>query len=198
MAARDRLGGLAPETFAAVMVLQAAFDRVIVETVGVGQSETDVRTVADATVFVVQPASGDALQFLKAGLMEIPDVFVVNKADLGPPARRAVADLRGTLPSLGRAEAPVLAVSSTRGDGLDDLCAALEAHRVSCAATLELDRDRRTREHAVDRFEADYGRVAVRTLGGKRALSAALDTLPPGTPPSELRRRLLDARRSKS
>ena len=87
MAARDRLGGLADQTLAAMVVMRALFDRVLIETVGVGQSETDVAGVADTVVFCVQPGSGDSLQFMKAGIVEIPHVIVVTKADLGGRGR---------------------------------------------------------------------------------------------------------------
>ena len=85
-AAGERLGGLAPATRAAAQALAAAFDVVVIETVGVGQSETEVAEAADTTAVVVQPGSGDALQFLKSGIMEVPDVLVVTKADLGQVA----------------------------------------------------------------------------------------------------------------
>ncbi len=93
MAARHRLGGLADEAFPAITLLRALYDLVLVETVGVGQSETDVADMADTVVFCVQPASGDAVQFMKAGIIEIPHIAVVTKADLGAPAERALADL---------------------------------------------------------------------------------------------------------
>ena len=86
-AAGDRLGGLAPATRAAASALAAAFDVVVIETVGVGQSETEVADVADTVAVVVQPGSGDVLQFLKSGIMEVPDVLVVTKSDLGPDRR---------------------------------------------------------------------------------------------------------------
>ena len=97
MAAGERLGGLAPATRAAAQALANAFDVVVIETVGVGQSETDVAEAADTVVVVVQPGSGDALQFLKAGIMEVPDVLVVTKADLGARRTRAEEDLRVAL-----------------------------------------------------------------------------------------------------
>ena len=97
MAARDRLGGLAGQTLAAMVVMRALFDRVLIETVGVGQSETDVAGVADTVVFCVQPGSGDSLQFMKAGIVEIPHLIAVTKADLGPAAERARADVAGAL-----------------------------------------------------------------------------------------------------
>src|SRR3954453_3011811 len=129
MAAGERLGGLAPATRAASQALAGAFDVVVIETVGVGQSETDVAEAADSVVVVVQPGSGDALQFLKAGIMEVPDILVVTKADLGTPARRAEEDLRVALGSLG-AQTPVLAVSSIPPTaGIDALVDALARHR---------------------------------------------------------------------
>ena len=82
-AAGERLGGIARPTRAAAEALAAAFDVVVIETVGVGQAETEVADVADTVAVVVQPGSGDVLQFLKSGIMEIPDVLVVTKADLG-------------------------------------------------------------------------------------------------------------------
>ena len=111
-AAGERLGGLAPATRAAAQALAAAFDVVVIETVGVGQSETEVAEAADTTAVVVQPGSGDALQFLKAGIMEVPDVLVVTKADLGQVALRARRDLSAALRSLGERETAVVAVSS--------------------------------------------------------------------------------------
>lgn len=134
MAARDRLGGLSDHAVAAVAVMQAARDRVIVESVGIGQSEADVATVADTVVLCIQPGSGDSLQFMKAGVMEIPDIVVVTKADVGAPARRAAADVEGALSlSVRPADSwvpPVLTLSSTTGDGVAGLIDAIERHRI--------------------------------------------------------------------
>ena len=133
MAARDRLGGLADQTVAAMVVMRALFDRVLIETVGVGQSETDVAGVADTVLFCVQPGSGDSLQFMKAGIVEIPHLVVVTKADMGAPAERARADVAGalSLATAGGSDWPVkvLAVSSRSSVGMDRLMEALEAHR---------------------------------------------------------------------
>ncbi len=131
MAARDRLGGLADQTLAAMVVMRALFDRVLIETVGVGQSETDVAGVADTVVFCVQPGSGDSLQFMKAGIVEIPHLIVVTKADLGAAADRARTDVAGALSLATAGDWPLktLAVSSRNGVGMDALMAALEAHR---------------------------------------------------------------------
>src|SRR5215203_6592585 len=111
-AAGGRLGGLAAATREAAEALAPAFDVVVVETVGVGQSETDVEDVCDTVAVVVQPASGDVLQFLKAGIMEVPDLLVVTKADLGETAKRSRRDLESALRSLGVRETPVISVSS--------------------------------------------------------------------------------------
>ena len=129
MAAGERLGGLAPATRAAAQALAAAFDVVVIETVGVGQSETEIAEAADTVAVIVQPGSGDALQFLKAGIMEVPDALVVTKADLGTVATHAVRDLRAAMRSLGSAT-PVLSVTSVHPvSGIDELVAALDAHR---------------------------------------------------------------------
>lgn len=128
MAARDRLGGLSDHAVAAIVLMRAVYDLVIVESVGVGQSEGDVAHVADTLLLLVQPGSGDSLQFMKAGIMELPDLIAVTKADMGPAATRAVADLEGALTlQAGVDRRPqVLAVSSVAGDGLDRLAEELE------------------------------------------------------------------------
>jgi LAO/AO transport system kinase len=168
MAAGERLGGLAPATRAAAQALAAAFDVVVIETVGVGQSETDVAEAADTVAVVVQPGSGDALQFLKAGIMEVPDVLVVTKADLGAVARRAEHDLRAALGALGVPGTPVVAVSALPpGSGLDALVAALDAHRAGL--DLAATRTRSRRLGALADFVAEHGERGLRELGGRRA-----------------------------
>ncbi|MBV6656656.1 MAG: ATP/GTP-binding protein, partial [Devosiaceae bacterium] len=123
LAARDRLGGLSHHAVAATVLLRALFDVVLVETVGIGQSDADIALVADKTILCVQPGSGDALQFMKAGIMEWPDIVCVTKADTGQPARRALADVEGALSlSVPQGDAPtVLSVSSKTGDGIEAL-----------------------------------------------------------------------------
>jgi LAO/AO transport system kinase len=166
-AAGGRMGGLAPPTREAAEALSAAFDVVVIETVGVGQSETDVEQVCDTTAVVVQPASGDTLQFLKAGIMEVPDVLVVTKADLGQPALSAQRDLAAALRSLGKRDTPVVAVSSVPPPkGIDDLVQALDAHRA--ALDLPQRRARARRLAALAEFTAERGERALRALGGRR------------------------------
>lgn len=133
MAARDRLGGLAGLTVSAMVVMRALFDRVLLETVGVGQSETEIAGLADTVVFCVQPGAGDSLQYMKAGIAEIPQVVAVTKADLDQPARRAHADVMAALAlSQGAGDGdwtiPVLLVSARNSDGIADLVAAIERH----------------------------------------------------------------------
>ena len=177
MAAGERLGGLAPATRAAAQALAAAFDVVVIETVGVGQSETEVAEAADTVAVIVQPGSGDALQFLKAGIMEVPDALVVTKADLGVVATRAVRDLRAAMRSLG-SRTPVLAVSSVHPvSGVDELIAALDAHREGL--DLHATRVRTRRLGALADFVAEHGARGLRELGGRREAERFLAEQPP-------------------
>jgi LAO/AO transport system kinase len=178
-AAGGRLGGLAPATRAAAHALAAAFDVVVIETVGVGQSEVEVADVADTVAVIVQPGSGDALQFLKSGIMEVPDVLVVTKADLGRIALRARRDLAAALRSIGQRSTRVVAVSSVSPvQGMDELVAALDAHREG----LELATVRRAkrRASALADFAAEHGERGLRALGGPRAALRVLDGQPHG------------------
>ncbi|MBA3298443.1 MAG: ArgK protein [Thermoleophilaceae bacterium] len=162
-----RLGGLAAPTREAAQALAAAFDVVVIETVGVGQSETDVEEVCDTVAVVVQPGSGDTLQFLKAGIMEVPDVLVVTKADLGDVAERVRRDLVEALAALGSREIPVVAVSSLPpATGIDELSQALDAHRAQI--DVPATRLRARRLMALGDFTAEHGEVALRVLGGRR------------------------------
>jgi LAO/AO transport system kinase len=188
-AAGDRLGGLAPATRAAASALAAAFDVVVIETVGVGQSETEVADVADTVAVVVQPGSGDVLQFLKAGIMEVPDVLVVTKADLGQIAKRALADLQSALAALGARDVAVRAVSSTAPPaGIDELVEALEQHRAGL--DLSARRLRARRMHALADFVAEYGERGLRALGGRREAERWLAEQDPGIDVPALERRL--------
>ncbi|MGI8572830.1 MAG: ArgK/MeaB family GTPase [Solirubrobacteraceae bacterium] len=166
-AAGERLGGLAPATRAAAGALAAAFDLVVIETVGVGQSETEVAEVADSVAVVVQPGAGDVLQYLKAGIMEVPDILVVTKADLGRLATRTASDVRAALGPLGRQDVAVLAVSSTAPPtGIDELVQALDAHRASI--DLSARRLQARRREALSEFVEEYGERGLRALGGRR------------------------------
>lgn len=133
MSSRGHLGGLAAATPQAVRVLDAAgFDIVLVETVGVGQAEVDIAGLADSTIVLVAPGMGDGIQAAKAGIVEIADLFVVNKADRADAAR-TVRELRSAIgytpPSEGGWARPVIAASALNGSGIDQIIAALEDHR---------------------------------------------------------------------
>lgn len=180
MAARERLGGLADATFASLTVLAAAFDRVFVETVGVGQSESDVADLVDTLVFVAQPGAGDLLQFMKAGILEWPDVVAVNKADMGPLARRTAGELEA---GLGLAELPagawrppVLLVSARDGTGVAELAAALDAHAAELRRSGALaPRRQRAREAFVrEGLERRYGSFGLAALGGRDAVASRI------------------------
>ncbi len=169
MAARDRLGGLSALTVSSMVLMRALFDMVLIETVGVGQSETDVVGVADTVLFCVQPGSGDSLQFMKAGIAEIPHLVVVTKADMGAAATRARADVLGAL-SLGTDESdadwtvPVLMVSSNTREGVDVLISDIDAHASHLAQNQRLASTRHTQaeiwlEEAV---RERFGREGVR------------------------------------
>jgi LAO/AO transport system kinase len=176
--AGERLGGLAWATRAAAHALAAAFDVVVIETVGVGQAETEVADVADTVVVVVQPGSGDVLQFLKSGIMEIPDVLVITKSDLGQIALRSRRDASAALRSLGSGATSVVAVSSlSPPHGIDELIAALREHRA--AGDVAERRLRARRSNALSDFTHEHGERGVRSLGGRRAAERLLSEQKP-------------------
>jgi LAO/AO transport system kinase len=146
MASRGQLGGLSWSTPQALLALDAAgFDRVIVETVGVGQAEVEVAALADTTVVVVAPGMGDAVQAAKAGILEVADVFCVNKSDR-PGADRTVAQLRELQQlAAGGAEVPIVATTASTGDGVDGLRAAIDDHHAAIVADDRLAERRRQR-----------------------------------------------------
>jgi LAO/AO transport system kinase len=154
MATRGSLGGLARATAAAQKLLDAfGFDRVLVETVGVGQSELDVMKLADTIVVVLVPESGDAIQTMKAGLLEVADIFVVNKADRdGAPALVTELKYMVHLHKQGQQaareldwEVPVLATVAATGAGVEELAGEIGRHRAALEAGGALERRRRAR-----------------------------------------------------
>ena len=184
-AAGGRLGGLAVATREAVDALASAFDIVVVETVGVGQSETDVEEVSDQVAVVVQPGSGDVVQFLKAGIMEVPDVLVVTKADLGEVALSAKRDLAQALAALGSRDVPVIAVSSLPPpSGMEELQGVLDAHHEQLDVAARRVRSRRL--SALREFAAERGELALRALGGRREAEGFLAAQDPAADVSTL------------
>lgn len=123
VAARGHLGGLAAAVPAAIRLLAAlSYDVILLETVGVGQSEIEIAALADPTILILNPGAGDAVQAAKAGLLEVADLVVVNKADRDG-ADQTVRDLRA------ETAVPILKLVAAQGEGLGDLCAAIDAHR---------------------------------------------------------------------
>ncbi|WP_138380645.1 methylmalonyl Co-A mutase-associated GTPase MeaB [Luteithermobacter gelatinilyticus] len=190
MAARDRLGGLAGLTAPAMILMRAVYDIVLVETVGVGQSETDVAGVADTVIFCIQPGSGDSLQFMKAGIMEVPHIMVVTKADMGARAERARADVAGALGLSEHLPAgegsedvadwaiPVLKLSAAQGEGLEELLQAVDDHENWLKRSGMLEKFRQAQGQA-------WLRESVREKYGTQGLKKVADQLdlPPGASP---------------
>jgi LAO/AO transport system kinase len=132
MASRGHLGGLSAATPQAVRILDAAgFDMVLVETVGVGQAEVEIAALADTSLVVAAPGLGDSIQAAKAGILEIADIFVVNKSDR-PGAQEVVRDLRTMLAmadySAGTWKPPIVSTTAVTGGGIDDLMTAIVRH----------------------------------------------------------------------
>jgi LAO/AO transport system kinase len=189
MAARDRLGGLADATQASATVLSAVYDWVFIETVGVGQSECDVANLVDTLVFVAQPGAGDMLQFMKAGILELPDVFVVNKADAGPVAERTRSELIAGL-SMGEPgrdetwQAPVLLTSARDRVGIDELALALADHRDHMQRTGEWQgrRARGRTGFVLESLLARYGEFGLERVGGAAQVRQRVEETPNATP----------------
>ncbi len=165
IAARGRLGGLADIAYPAAALLRALFDKIIIESVGVGQSETDIATVSDTVVLCIQPASGDSLQFMKAGIAEIPDIAVVTKADMGASAARALSDLKGALSlshrEKGAWEPECLSISlTTETATLRQLFAAFARHEAWLQAENRLasGRQKKAKAWAESEIAAEFGR----------------------------------------
>jgi LAO/AO transport system kinase len=152
MANRGQLGGLAAATPQAIRVLDAAgFDLILVETVGVGQDEVDIASVADSVIVLVAPGMGDAIQAAKAGILEVADLFVVNKADK-PGSHQVVRDLRAMIALAERKEGdwkpPIITTVGVNGagdDGIAELVTRLDAHWSWLTSTGELQRRRHAR-----------------------------------------------------
>lgn len=172
LAARDRLGGISEITGPSLDVMVAAFDLVFVETVGVGQSEAEVIDLVDSLVFVAQPAAGDLIQFMKAGILEWPDIFFVNKSDLGEAARRTALELQAGLELGSRRDAgrqpPVLCGSARDGLEIDALIEAIDAHRayLESSGQGEIRRQAGRVSRVRSALATRYGRFGLQRLAG--------------------------------
>jgi len=162
MASRGHLGGLAAATPQALRVLDAAgFGVVLIETVGVGQAEVEVASLADTTLVLVAPGAGDAVQAAKAGILEVGDIFVVNKRD-NPGAQETVRNLRTMIAMAARGpgewKPPIVMTTATAGEGITDLAAAVDAHGSWLDSSGERGRRRRARARE------EVAAIAVATL----------------------------------
>jgi LAO/AO transport system kinase len=149
MASRGHLGGLAVAAPQALRILDGAgFDVICVETVGVGQAEVEIASLADTTLVITAPGMGDSIQAAKAGILEIADIFVVNKSDR-PDAQDVVRDLRNMLAmarySEGAWKPPIVSASATTGEGIDELAGRLDQHWEWLGESGERDRRRLAR-----------------------------------------------------
>ncbi|MDX2265060.1 MAG: methylmalonyl Co-A mutase-associated GTPase MeaB [Hyphomicrobiales bacterium] len=194
LAARGRLGGVSDITFAATVLMRAVYNRVVVETVGVGQSEADIVAVADTVVLCAQPGSGDAMQFMKAGIMEIPHIAVVTKSDSGPAASRALAEMKGALslaaPTDPTWDIPCRAISAATGQGVEALIDLMDAHRAKLERTgaLVSNRERHAEQWLMAAVREAYGAEGVAALGPDATVLAGAG---PFSREAELTRRLV-------
>jgi GTPase len=177
MATRGHLGGIALAAPEALRILDASGARfIVVETVGVGQAEVDVATATDTTVVVVAPGWGDAVQVAKAGVLEIADVFAVNKAEK-EGANEALRDLEVMIRMGPRMEwtPPVVRTSALDGTGIDELYDAITAHRAHLEEAGTLAERRRTRQiHEVERMAAEAFRERIVSNAADDALAEDL------------------------
>ena len=187
MASRGHLGGLSWSTPQALRVLDAAgCDVVLIETVGVGQAEVEIASLADSTIVLLAPGMGDSIQAAKAGILEIADIFVVNKADRDG-ADTTVRDLR-YMASLGdkrdpdRWRPPIVRTVASRAEGIDDVVEALDKHAAWMGATGELPRRRRARAASeVEAIAVTALRARLGDLRGGQILQTLADQVVAGT-----------------
>ena len=202
MANRGALGGLSEAALQAALLMDAAGRQdVFLETVGVGQAEVDIIDHADTVVLVLMPGSGDSIQALKAGIMEIPDVIVVNKAD-HPLTETMVREIRGVLslaPATGGWPVPIVKTEAVRGEGIEELVEKLDAHHahIEAQGTLSERRRRNLRSEVLSictfrmrhelearlaedpRFQELLDEVVARKLDPASAATEILDRLKP-------------------
>ena len=179
MASRGALGGLSEATLQAALLMDASGnDDVFIETVGVGQAEIDIVDHGDTVVLALMPGSGDSIQALKAGVMEIPDIIVVNKAD-HPMTDTMVREIRGVL-SLGPATSwrvPILRTEAARGEGVAELAERIGEHRahIEAEGTLEKRRARNLRNEVLELAAARMRRGLEAAVEGDAEIAALLE-----------------------
>ncbi|WP_291995706.1 methylmalonyl Co-A mutase-associated GTPase MeaB [Candidatus Accumulibacter sp. ACC003] len=180
LANRNQLGGVATEVWPMSWLLLACFDVVVVETVGVGQTEIDIAEIGDTVLYVAQPASGDTIQYLKSGIIEIPDIFAVNKSDLGAPAHKTASEIGRSAPRSDRRDGwdyPVCLVSATMNTGIQQLHGHFDRHRVFLADARLLGK-LRTRHQSgwvLRVLKEEFGTFGIELLGGYAEIGRRLE-----------------------
>lgn len=170
VASRSALGGLAEFIYPALLLFMTRFHRTLVETIGVGQTETDIASATDCTVLVLQPGSGDMIQFIKSGIMEIPDLIVINKSDLGDFAIRTRAEVIRAVRASDR-EIPVLTASCESGEGLSALLENLDA---MCADRPPDGTEKLLVSWQIRWLQQETGRRGMAALGGYAEVASQL------------------------
>jgi len=179
LAARGHLGGLSGNIRQLLVLFEAVYDIIILETVGVGQSETEVADVVDTVISVIHPGSGDMLQFMKAGIMEIPHILVINKADRKSAALKSYYDLKNAAVYMTgddlEWQPDVIMTSATEDRGFDTLVNALGRHRDFLASRgIDEQRRQKLQRSILTEFKAAYGRFGIKLLGGEEHILSLL------------------------
>lgn len=181
---RGQYGGLSAEVWPMSIVMLAGFDRVLIETVGVGQREVDISRTCDTTCYIAQPGSGDSVQFLKAGILEVPHILVVNKEDMGALAQRTLSELGTALnrdhPD-GNWRVPVLATSATHNLGVAALADAIEQHYSTLRAGQGLQKRYKCYQAywIHKQLREEFGSRGIEQLGGEKVLLTQLQEQDP-------------------
>jgi LAO/AO transport system kinase len=202
MASRGALGGLSEHALQAALVMDAAGkDDVLLETVGVGQGEIDIVDHADTIVLALMPGSGDSIQALKAGVMEIPDLILVNKAD-HPMTDTMVREIRGVLSlaeDTGGWQVPILRTEASKGEGIEELASKIDEHRahIESEGTLERRRARNLRNEVLGIASARLRRHLTEAVADDPQVAELLERvvrreLDPATAAGELLERQVD------
>ena len=179
LATRNRLGGVATEVWPMSWLMLACFDIVVIETVGVGQTEIDIAEISDTVCYVAQPGSGDTIQYLKSGIIEIPDIFAVNKSDLGSPARKTAAEISRSASRPDRREDwdyPVCLVSAATAAGMRPFHDHFARHRefLRGAGLLAPLRARHQCAWVVRLLQEEFGTFGLQLAGGRSAIEQRL------------------------
>lgn len=180
LACREEFGGLSIEVWPMSLVMLSVFDIVLIETVGVGQREIDVANMTDTTCFIAQPGSGDEIQFIKAGIIEVPHIIIVNKADMGLTATKTLNNLRMMIHKRDENgwSIKIIAASAKTGTGIETLVNILDQHRNILISNNILPVRRRKSQvyWLIKRLKEEFGSYGIKLLGGQDSLHKMLES----------------------